>query len=128
LERLLQAVTLNSLVGNGDAHAKNFSLLQERPGVLKLAPVYDAMCTLTYNYDRLAMYVDDVHWANRVTTQRLVNEGARWGVPRQRCEELITDILDRAPDAIVTARDETVGVPDSIVSAVEGQLAQLRTS
>ena len=128
LERLLQVVTLNTLVGNGDAHAKNVSLLHERSGVLHLAPLYDAMCTLTYDDDRLAMYVDDVHRTARVTAQRLVNEGASWGLPRRRCEEIVTDILDRAPSAIEAARGETAGAPDSIVSAVEGQLAQLRSS
>jgi len=128
LERLLQAVTLNSLVGNGDAHAKNLSLLHERAGVLHLAPLYDVMCTLTYNDDRLAMYVGDVSRTNRVTAQRLVNEGASWGQPRERCEEIVTDILDRAPAAIEAARDETAGVPESIVSAVAGQLAQLQTA
>jgi serine/threonine-protein kinase HipA len=126
LERLLQAVTLNTLVGNGDAHAKNFSLLHERSGVLHLAPLYDVMCTLTYGDDRLALYVDDVRRTNRVTAQRLVNEGARWGLPRQRCGEIVTDILDRAPGAIDAARDATAGVPESIVSTVEGQVAQLR--
>ncbi|NNN02796.1 MAG: hypothetical protein HKL87_02210 [Acidimicrobiaceae bacterium] len=30
LERLLKAVTVNALIGNGDAHAKNFSLLHRR--------------------------------------------------------------------------------------------------
>jgi serine/threonine-protein kinase HipA len=128
LERLLQAVTLNTLVGNGDAHAKNFSLLHERSGVLHLAPLYDAMCTLTYDDDRLAMYVDDVHRTNRVTAQRLVNEGASWGLPRRRCEEIVTVILDRAPGAIDAARYETTGVPKSIVNAVVDQLAQLRAA
>lgn len=128
LERLLQAVTFNTLVGNGDAHAKNFSLLHERSGVLHLTPLYDAMCTLIYDDDQLAMYVDDVRWTNRVTAQRLVNEGASWGLPRQRCEEIVTDILDRAPDAIEVAQGESTGVPEPIVSAVERQLAQLRTA
>jgi serine/threonine-protein kinase HipA len=128
LEHLLQAVTLNTLVGNGDAHAKNFSLLHERSGVLHLAPLYDAMCTLAYNDDRLAMYVDDVHRTNRVTAQRLVNEGASWGLPRQRCEEIVTDVIDRAPAAIDATRDETPGAPDSIVTTVVGQLAQLRST
>jgi serine/threonine-protein kinase HipA len=128
LERLLQAVTLNTLVGNGDAHAKNFSLLHERSGVLQLAPVYDVMCTLTYGDDRLAMYVDDVRRTNRVTAERLVNEGASWGLPRQRCEEIVADILDRAPGAIEAAREETTGVPGSIVGAVHHQLAQLRSN
>ena len=125
VERLLQAVTLNTLVGNGDAHAKNFSLLHERSGVLHLAPLYDVMCTLTYGDDRLAMYVDDVHRTNRVNAQRLVNEGASWGLPARRCEEIVTDILGRAPEAITAARDETAGVPDSILSTAQGQLALL---
>ena len=123
---LLQAVTLNVLIGNGDAHAKNLSLLHEASGALTLAPLYDLMCTLHYGDDRLAMYIDDVRRTNRVTAQRLINEGASWGLPRQRCEEIVADILDRAPDAIGAARDETAGVPDSIVNAVEGQLVQLR--
>ena len=128
LERLLQAATLNTLVGNGDAHAKNVSLLHERSGALHLAPLYDAMCTLVYGDDRLAMYVDGVRRTDGVTAQRLVNEGASWGLPRRRCEEIIEDILYRAPDAIEAARDETAGVPDTIVTTVEGQLAQLRSS
>jgi serine/threonine-protein kinase HipA len=128
LERLLQTVTLNTLVGNGDAHAKNFSLLHEHSGVLHLAPLYDAMCTLTYDEHRLAMYVDDIHRTNRVTAEGLVNEGASWGLARRLCEDVVTDILDRAPGAVEAARDETAGVPDSIVSTVEGQLEQLRTA
>jgi serine/threonine-protein kinase HipA len=127
LQRLLQAVTLNTLVGNGDAHAKNFSLVHERSGVLHLAPLYDAMCTLTYDDDRLAMYVDGVRRTDRVTTQRLVSEGTSWGLPVQQCEGIVADMLDRAPGAIAAALDETGAVPDWIVSAVEDQLARLRS-
>jgi hypothetical protein len=74
------------------------------------------------------MCVDDVRRTNRVTTQRLVNEGTNWGLPRGRCEEIVTDILDRSPGAIGAARDATAGVADSIVSTLEDQLAQLRTN
>jgi len=127
LERLLQVVTLHVLVGNGDAHSKNFSLLHERSGVLHLSPVYDVTCTLAYGDDRLAMHVDDVHRTDRVTMQRLSNEAVSWGLPRRRCEEIVNDLLDRAPDAIDAARDETPGIPDGIVSTVRVQLAQLRS-
>lgn len=127
LKRLLQAVTLNALLGNGDAHAKNFSLMHERSGVLTLAPIYDVMCTLIYGDDRLAMYVDNVRRTNQLTAQRIVNEGRRWGLPATQCEEAVADILDRAPAAISAARDETAEVPDSMVGAVRHQLAQLRS-
>lgn len=44
---LLDAVVFNVLIGNGDAHGKNFSLLY-RAGTLRLAPLYDLICTQAY--------------------------------------------------------------------------------
>ena len=40
----------------------------------------------------------------------------------------IDDVLGRAPVAIAAARDETDGVPDEIISAIERQLVQLRSA
>lgn len=52
LQALLDAVTFNCLIGNHDAHGKNFSLLYPRgaPGVrtARLAPLYDLICTVRY--------------------------------------------------------------------------------
>jgi serine/threonine-protein kinase HipA len=127
LERLLQAVTVNCLVGNGDAHAKNFSLLHHPTGALTLAPLYDLMCTQWYGDDRLAMYVDDVHRTDRVTTDRIVNEATRWGMARDRAATIVNELVDAAPAAISAALDETSGVPDELISTIEGQLVQLRS-
>jgi serine/threonine-protein kinase HipA len=44
---LLDAVLFNYLIGNADAHGKNFSLLHETGGV-RLAPLYDLVSTLVY--------------------------------------------------------------------------------
>ena len=125
LERLFQSVLLNVVCGNGDAHAKNYSVLHERAGAVRLSPLYDVMCTLAFGDDRLAMYIDDVRRTERVTTERLVNEGVRWGLTRRRCVELAATLLDGAPAAIEMARQETDGVPDPVLSAIERQLARL---
>ena len=37
------------LIGNGDQHAKNVSVLEAAPGVWALSPVYDMMSTLAYD-------------------------------------------------------------------------------
>ena len=126
LEKLLQAVTLNVLLGNGDAHGKNFSLLHHASGALTLTPLYDLMSTLHYGDDRLAMYIDSVQRTDRVTAQRIANEAVRWGLSRERATETIGDLLEKAPAAMVAAREETDGVPDDLVSTIERQLAQLR--
>jgi serine/threonine-protein kinase HipA len=43
---LLKVVTFNVLIGNGDAHSKNYSILIGESGEVTLAPVYDAAPTL----------------------------------------------------------------------------------
>jgi len=45
--RLLDAAIFNLIVGNADAHGKNFSLLYGKDGAT-LAPLYDLMCTVAY--------------------------------------------------------------------------------
>jgi len=127
LGRLLQAVTLNVLIGNGDAHAKNFSLLHHASGALTLTPLYDLMCTLHYGDNRLSMYIDTVQRTDRVTAGRIANEAVSWGMSRERAVSTINDILDRAPAAISAARKQTPYLPRALYATVQGQLSQLRS-
>jgi serine/threonine-protein kinase HipA len=125
LDSLLRAVTLNVAIGNGDAHAKNFSLLHDRGGALRLAPLYDLLSTLVYGDDRLAMYVDSVYLTNRVTFERLINEAATWGLSRARAEAVVSDLLARAPDAVERAESETPGTPAEVLQIVSDGLDKL---
>jgi serine/threonine-protein kinase HipA len=127
LERLLEAVTVNALIGNGDAHAKNFSLLHPEDGALTLTPLYDLMCTLYYTDDRMAMYIDNIHRTNRLTVERIVNEAVRWGMSRDRATEVVVNLLERAPGALSLAGEQTEGVPAELVATVKAQLKQLRS-
>lgn len=125
LEDFLRAVTVNVLVGNGDAHGKNFSLMHDRDGSLRFAPLYDLLCTYFYADDRLAMYIDDVRRIDRVSGIRLVNEAEHWGLPRQRAAEIVADLLNRAPAAIEAARESTEDLPGEIPRILERQLHEL---
>lgn len=49
LQRLLDAAIFNYLIGNHDAHGKNFSLLYgQGQAEVRLAPLYDLVCTIYY--------------------------------------------------------------------------------
>lgn len=50
LTQLFDQVALSVLVGNGDAHLKNFGVLYENPdqGGVKMSPAYDIVCTTCY--------------------------------------------------------------------------------
>ncbi len=45
--KLLDAAIFNAIIGNADAHAKNFSLLY-RPRQVEMAPLYDLLSTVQY--------------------------------------------------------------------------------
>lgn len=58
--KLLSAVIFNYLCGNMDAHGKNFSLLHSPQGI-RLAPMYDVLCTAAFpEYSKkMAMDIGD---------------------------------------------------------------------
>jgi len=45
--KLLDAALYNTIIGNADAHAKNFSLLHKQTGT-ELSPLYDLLSTIAY--------------------------------------------------------------------------------
>jgi serine/threonine-protein kinase HipA len=45
--QLLTGILFNVLIGNGDAHAKNYALLRDDAGI-RIAPLYDLLCTQAY--------------------------------------------------------------------------------
>jgi serine/threonine-protein kinase HipA len=60
LPQLLDAVLFNTLIGNNDAHAKNYSLIYGTGGTT-LAPLYDVLCTEAYPEltPKMAMKIGD---------------------------------------------------------------------
>lgn len=127
LDALVRAMALHVLIGNGDGHAKNLSLLHLPSGKLQLAPLYDLLSTLSYGDDRLAMYVDSVQRTIRATGKRVVNEAASWGLSRSRATEILGDLLNRVPEAVTGAAEETPGIPEHFRKTVTDQSDILRS-
>jgi len=69
LPRFLRALAFNWIVGNCDAHGKNYSLLYDR-GAPTLAPLYDIVSTVIYPEltTRLAMSIDGARHLDDVRT------------------------------------------------------------
>ncbi len=125
LSRLLQATYINVLLGNGDAHGKNISLLHHRDGSIELTPIYDVLSTLVYGDDHLAMYIDGVRKASNVAQRRLINEAVSWGMREESAQLIVDDLGERSPMAIERARDETPSVPEDVFRVVDSQRKKL---
>jgi len=74
-------IAFNFLVGNGDAHGKNFSVLYQG-GHCTLAPMYDIMSTTVYPEvgKRMAMKVDGEYAFKWVTLGKFVRQAEKLGL------------------------------------------------
>lgn len=88
LDRFFRLVVFNLVLGNADAHLKNFSLL-ERPEGLRLSPAYDLINTLAYPvYDRItALSIGGRKREFDTIDRKIVNQfGLDIGLPRAAVE------------------------------------------
>jgi serine/threonine-protein kinase HipA len=99
--KLLDAAIFNLIIGNADAHAKNFSLLH-KDGAITLAPLYDLLSTVLYPElsPKLAMKIggkavleeiEARHWERFATDARLGAPFVRNRV-RQLCQSVIAAV------------------------------------
>ncbi|HXR61428.1 MAG TPA: HipA domain-containing protein [Solirubrobacterales bacterium] len=94
---LVQAALVNFLLGNSDAHGKNFALLYEPGSGARLAPLYDIVSTAVYPEvtDRMAMAIGGISDPSRVDLEA-------WSRLAEECE------LGRGIGPIVRRRTATV--------------------
>jgi serine/threonine-protein kinase HipA len=89
LRRLIDIVAFNYLIGNCDAHGKNFSLVEAPAGGLRLAPAYDLVST-TY-YDKvsreMAMSIGGHYSLDDISAQDLLLFSEQLGVDARLVSE-----------------------------------------
>ena len=104
----LDAVGFNLLVGNGDAHAKNFSLLYTAEGI-QMAPLYDLLSTALYPDLPLSMAMSIGGTYRFSEVDRVVlTEGARaLGLRRDYLIRRLDFLRERLPKA---AEEVAVGL------------------
>lgn len=80
------------LTGNGDAHAKNFSVLQSVDGEVQPTPAYDLPSTYFYDDDSIAMTVNGR--SNDLEGNDFVDLGTHLGLPERAVRRILKDVSD----------------------------------
>ena len=92
---LIRQLVFAYLTGNGDAHAKNFSVLQGLDDEQRVSPVYDAPSTYPYGDTTMALSI-----AGRVGgdfgAADFIALGAQLKVPERAARRVLADISKRA--------------------------------
>lgn len=112
---LLEAVAFNAIIGNGDAHSKNYSLTIDSSALVDLAPLYDtAPVMFLGRYNHAGHAVDGQADLRYITRQHLLNEAASWGMPAATADSVVDELADRVAQAT-----STVQAPAHLAEIVE---------
>ena len=130
LAPLLRLTTFNVAIGNGDAHAKNLSLLRHGDARVELAPGYDLSPHMHYAaYQRqphAAMSVGGEYDLRAISAAHLVEEATRWGMDRQRAHEEVSTVLARVAEEVSgLSRTDLLGVDDVVDEVISERVGEL---
>ena len=122
--RLLDFVVFNALIGNHDAHAKNFSLLYTPQGAI-LAPMYDALSTAVYPNlsNKMAMKIGSKYKFAEVQSRHWKQFAKDAGLSPAQVKKRILEIAKSLPDLARKTRATLDAEGNS--HAILGQIAAL---
>ena len=132
INAFVKAVLVSFLLGNSDAHGKNFALLYDPNAAIRLAPLYDIVSTAVYPEvtSRLAMRiggVDDPADVGPVAWEQLATECGLGGQLGRFVSEWTGEIVTQVVALRDRARNEGWHRPiiDRIVEVCRQRAAQL---
>jgi serine/threonine-protein kinase HipA len=104
IEKYFSLVVFNFLFSNGDAHLKNFSLIESPNGDYILAPAYDLLNTHLHVADdyfalEKGLFIVEKRARSRVHPSKtdFIEFGKRIGVSDRRIERLLVPFLEKQP-------------------------------
>lgn len=124
LAKFVDALVFNFVIGNADAHAKNFSILYKN-GVASLAPVYDILSTAAYDnlVPRMAMSIGGALDFDEVSRASFDAFAKKCDVNPKFVKGRIEDLSDRLSAAMEEVGGELsdTGHPSSIYGKIAEQ-------
>ncbi|MCW5599779.1 MAG: type II toxin-antitoxin system HipA family toxin [Nitrosomonas sp.] len=96
--RLLDYVIFNALIGNHDAHAKNFSLIYTQRSTV-LAPLYDTLSTAIYANltDKMAMKIGSRHKFTEVQARHWEQFAQAAGLSSAQVKKRVLELARKLP-------------------------------
>lgn len=128
--KLLDFVVFNALIGNHDAHGKNFSLLYTSAGAA-LTPLYDSLCTAAYPTltDKMAMKIGSKYKFSEVQARHWEQFATEAALSPALVKKRILELAKRLPDlaratqATLVAEGNGHPIIDTIIALIDQRCA-----
>ena len=128
INQFIQLMIFNYLIGNNDAHGKNFSILHYDNGEIKFAPAYDILCSQVYPElsNKMAMKISGHYKHDEILLrhfEKLANEN---DISFTQLKKVIKNQCETLPDIVedvINSFDNKIG--KDILSVVQKNCTKL---
>ena len=129
LARLLDAVIFNYLVGNNDAHGKNFSLLYPGAGTGDIQVLYDVVSTVYFPElsREMAMKIGSEYSSKKVTLRNFEKLAEEAGLARPLVRRRVPELAD-AMLTTLPILDATNPVAEGVTALIKKRSEKVRFS
>lgn len=129
LQEMVRRMVFNVLMGNGDAHTKNWSLIYRDPTRPRLAPAYDLVPTVAYmsRDNSLALNMAGVRRFAGITLDTFAAFLVRLGLADRVLDLVMADARETGRRVLQGWRDHfhAAGVPERLIRRIEAHQSGL---
>ena len=125
--KLWDRIVFNYLIGNTDAHLKNFSLLYNKDQKqLRLAPAYDVVSTAIYEQStrEMAFGIGDVFSLDELTRDSFRLAACEVGLGEKMAMQRFDAMAERFPAALHESTEELVSLGYQKAAEIEARILQ----
>jgi serine/threonine-protein kinase HipA len=127
-EDLLRAITFNIIIGNGNAHSKNYSLPIDEQGLFQIAPLYDTapVFLLNANLYHSGHVIDGQVNLKYIERGHIERAAQSWGMKQETAHHVVTGVIESIVEQVadIAADADIASLPDLVTARVKGFAAK----
>ena len=128
INQFIQLMIFNYLIGNNDAHGKNFSILHYENGEIKFAPAYDILCSQVYPElsNKMAMKIGGHYKHDEILLMRFEKLANENDISFTQLKKIIKNQCENLPiivEDVINSFDNKIG--KDILSVVQKNCTKL---
>ena len=128
INQFIQLVIFNYLIGNNDAHGKNFSILHYDNGEIKFAPAYDILCSQVYPElsNKMAMKIGGHYKHDEILLRHFEKLANKNDISFTQLKKVIKKQCENLPyivESVISSLDNKIG--KDILSVVQKNCSEI---
>lgn len=102
IKRFVELMIFNYLIGNNDAHGKNFSILHYDNDQIAFAPAYDILCTSIYPElsSKMAMKIGGYYESDKIYPRHFERMAKDIGISYTQVKKILINQCEILPDVV----------------------------